>query len=265
MEVETAYRSMPGSFGDEDVPESYHGPYKSAQTTQDKSQNKIQASATASWSAENSFDIDLGDIDWHKYEPPSALHKAPNVTSVILLDILTQSITNVTSRVAEEDLARQIEDEQRRVAEEEATKNGKSPEPYLPIVIPAERPLEPDISSINNMYSGAGITSTPVTIASTSGNFAAVPIMRDSGRKRDAFWRFVQRAPEYGESSSAGGVREALWRKLEARLSKVNIATTGPTTQEALMAFRKSGFIVDGEPPKPDPEVYVFLFFFLPQ
>ena len=248
---------MPGSFGDEDMAGLHDNAFQSVQATEDET--PVQAPATASWLAGNSFDMDLGDVDWHRYEPPIALHKAHNVTSLILLDILTQSIVNVKTRVAEEDQTKQIEDERiQRVEEEEAAKHGKSPEPYLPIIIPAERPLEPDMSSMNDMYSRAGVTSTSVIPASTKSTVAAVPILKDrkdGGRKRNAFRRLFQKAPESGESSSAGGAREALRQKLEVRLSRVDIATTDAVTQQTLLALRKSGFIADAEPSKPVADV----------
>ncbi|KAG5973876.1 hypothetical protein E4U55_000218 [Claviceps digitariae] len=253
MDVDKTLSPVPGSFCDEDVAGLHDNPFKSVQVPQDDS--RIQAPATASWSAENRFDIDLGDVDWHRYEPPSVLHKAFNVNSLILLDILTQSIVNVMTRVAEEDQAKQIEEERIRRLEEEApaSKHGKSPGPYLPIIIPAERPLEPDISSMNDMHSRAGTTSASVIAPSTRSSVAAVPVSKDrkdGGRRRNAFRRLFQRAPESGESSFAGGAREALRQKLEARLSRVDIATTDSVTQQALLALRKSGFIAEAEPPK---------------
>ncbi|KAG6031687.1 hypothetical protein E4U41_007485 [Claviceps citrina] len=254
MDVGVAFRPMPASFGDEDVAQVHRNSFESIQFPQDESQI-LAPPATASRSTENGLDIDLGDVDWHKYDPPTALCKAPNVSSIILLDILSQSIVNVKTRVADEDRAKENEDERRRVAEEEATKKGKSPEPYLPIIIPAERHLEPDISSMNDMYSVAGISSTSVIAASTSGNVAPVSAMRDRARRRNVFRRLFQRRPAFGESSSAGGAREALRQKLDARLSRLDLAMTDPKAQEALKALRKAGFIAHAEPAEPDLEV----------
>ncbi|KAG5932045.1 hypothetical protein E4U53_001515 [Claviceps sorghi] len=237
----------------EDVAGLYNNALESAHVIQGESSN--QAPATASWSADNSLDIDLGDVDWHRYKPPTALHKAPSVTSLVLLDILAQSIENVKMRVAEEHEVKRIEDEHKRcVRQEETARNGKSLEPYLPIIIPAEPPLEPDLSSMNDMYSRADPTSTPVITASTRSSVAAAPVPRDrkdGGRRRNASRRLFLRAPESGESSSAGGAREALWQKLEARLRRVDIATTDSMTQQALLALQKSGFIAEAEPLKP--------------
>ncbi|KAG6013222.1 hypothetical protein E4U43_007428 [Claviceps pusilla] len=262
MEVVMTLRPMPGSFGDEDVAESDSNSFESVQGQVTQNDSRVQAPATASWSAENRFDIDLGDVDWHRYEPPPASYKAPNVASLILLHILTQSIVNVKTRVAEEDQAKQMEEERiRRVEEEEqeAKKHGKSPEPYLPIIIPAERPSEPDMSSMNDMYSRAPVTSTSDTAAPTRSTLAAVSLPKDrkeGGWRRNAFRRLFERAPDSGESSSAGGAREAPQQKLEARLSRIDIATTGSVTQQALSALRKSDFIADVKPPKPVAEVY---------
>ncbi|KAG6010148.1 hypothetical protein E4U54_008420 [Claviceps lovelessii] len=262
MEVVMTLRPMPGSFGDVDVAESDNNSFESVQGQVTQNDSRVQAPAAASWSAENKFDIDLGDVDWPRYEPPPALYKAPNVASLILLHILTQSIVNVKTRVAEEDQAKQMEEERiRRVEEEEereAKKHGKSLEPYLPIIIPAERPSEPDMSSMNDMYSRAPVTSTSDTAAPTRSTLAAVPLPKDrkeGGRRRNAFRRLFERAPDSGQRSSAGGAREALQRKLEARLSRIDIATTDSVTQQALSALRKSGFIAGAEPLKPVAEV----------
>ncbi|KAG6001905.1 hypothetical protein E4U21_003655 [Claviceps maximensis] len=259
MEVEMTIRLMPGSFGDEDMAALHDNAFKSVQVTQDD--GRMQSPTTASWSSGNRFDMDIGDVDWHRYEPPTALHKAHNVTSLTLMDILTQSIVNVKTRVAEEDHSQSIEKERiRRVEEEKATTHDESPEPYLPIIIPAEQPLEPDISSMNNMYNRADVTSTSVIAASKRNNVAAVHLLKDKkngGWRRNAFRRFFQKAPESGESSSVGGAREALRQKLEARLSRVDITTTDSVTQEALLALRKSGFIADAEQPKPVAEVLI--------
>ncbi|KAG6248599.1 hypothetical protein E4U23_002856 [Claviceps purpurea] len=253
MEIDMSSLPMPGSFGDEDVVEIHRNQSEAVQATEDGIQNP--APAAASWLAEHRVDINLGDVDWHNYEPPNALNKAPYVTSLILLDVLTQSIANVKARVAEEVQAKKTEDERLRLAEEEAAKNRKSPEPYLPIIMTAKRLLEPDVSSVNGMYSRKDTTCTSVIAASSNVTVSAVPIMKDRGWRRKAFRRLFQRTPESGESSSAGGVREALRQKLEARLSKIDIATTDSMTQETLLALRKSGYIADAEMPKLVPEV----------
>ncbi|KAG5922241.1 hypothetical protein E4U42_005533 [Claviceps africana] len=250
------FRPIPGSFDDEDVVGLYDNALEFAHI---EGESSIQAPATASWSAESRFDIDLDNDDWHRYEPPTALFKAPNVASLILLDILAQSVENVKMRVAEEDQVKRMEDERiRRAREEEATGHGKSIEPYLPIIIPSERSLEPDLSSMNDRYSHADTTSTLSITASPRSVVGAVPVPRDrkkEGRRRNDFRRLFQRAPGSGESSSAGGAREALWQKLQARLSRVGIATTNSMAQQELLALQKSGFKAEAEPLKPVAQV----------
>ncbi|KAK2592325.1 hypothetical protein QQS21_009983 [Conoideocrella luteorostrata] len=260
--METLLRPMPGSFGDDNLTELAHSSFEGPDfpAAEDESQSMDHVT---SWSTENMFDIDLGDIDWHKYEPPNALRKAPNVNSLILLDIVAQSIDNVRERISEEDRLKRAEEEKRQAAEEEARRNGKSSGPYLPIIIPPEKPIEPDISPMNNMYGGR--TGDPDAVnSSTTGKAPVVSVMKDSIRRRFAIRRFFHRAPESGESSTAGSMREefqklevrdSLRRKLQARLSMVDISNTDSKTQEKLLELRKSGFITDAEPIMVDPEV----------
>ncbi|EFY93322.1 IBR domain-containing protein [Metarhizium acridum CQMa 102] len=255
--MDITQRPMPGSFIDEDLAGLYHNPFETLQVLQDEWRDKDHASP---WSADNMSDIDLGDIDWHKYEPPGVLRKAPNFTSLILQDIITASIDNVKARVVQEDHQKQLEDERHQAAEEEARKNGKSPEPYLPIIIPPEKPIEPDASP-TTILNGANLACFSTVSVTSAGKATEVTVVKDAGRRRFAIRRLFHRTLEMGESSAMGGAREALRQKLEARLSKVDIANTDSKTQEALMALRKSGFIQDAELPKPpEPEVSVKLF-----
>ncbi|KAG8421699.1 hypothetical protein J3458_003552 [Metarhizium acridum] len=250
--MDITQRPMPGSFIDEDLAGLYHNPFETLQVLQDEWRDKDHASP---WSADNMSDIDLGDIDWHKYEPPGVLRKAPNFTSLILQDIITASIDNVKARVVQEDHQKQLEDERHQAAEEEARKNGKSPEPYLPIIIPPEKPIEPDASP-TTILNGANLACFSTVSVTSAGKATEVTVVKDAGRRRFAIRRLFHRTLEMGESSAMGGAREALRQKLEARLSKVDIANTDSKTQEALMALRKSGFIQDAELPKPpEPEV----------
>lgn len=249
--MDSTQRPMPGSFGGEDLHELYHNPFETLQVLQDEWRNKEH---TTPWSTDDMSDIDVGDINWHKYEPPGVLRKSPNVTSLILLDVIASSIDNVKTRIAEEDQQKQIEDERRQQAEEEATKNGKSPEPYLPIIIPPEKPIEPDASP-TTILNGANLEFYNTVSINSAGKASEVTVIKDAGRRRFAIRRLFHRTAEAGESSAAGGAREALRQKLEARLSRVDIANTDSKTQETLMALRKSGFIKDAEPPKPEPEV----------
>ncbi|KAF5125937.1 putative E3 ubiquitin-protein ligase rbrA [Metarhizium anisopliae] len=254
--MDITQRPMPGSFIDEDLAELYHNPFETIQILQDEWGDKDHA---CPWSTDNMSDIDLGDIDWHKYEPPGVLRKAPNFTSLILQDIITTSIDNVKARVVREDHQKQLEDERHQAAQEEARKNGNPPKPYLPIIIPPEKPIEPDASP-TTILNGANLALACFNTVSvkSAGKATEVTVVKDAGRRRFAIRRLFHRTPETGESSAMGGAREALRQKLEARLSKVDISNTDSKTQEALMALRKSGFIQNAELPQPpEPEVSV--------
>ncbi|KZL71822.1 IBR domain-containing protein [Colletotrichum tofieldiae] len=87
------------------------------------------------------------EVDWSRYNPPAALRTAPNITNVVLLEVLQTSIEKILARVAEEDQVRQLEEEARqREAEENLAQeaSNKRNEPYLPIIITPNPPEPPE-------------------------------------------------------------------------------------------------------------------------
>ena len=96
------------------------------------------------WSAHKLPVLDLEGIGWHDYDLPAALRKTPNVTSQILHDIVALSIENVQVQAAQEARRKREEEEEQRASASTSPKprlNGD--EPYLPVIIPEERPPEP--------------------------------------------------------------------------------------------------------------------------
>ncbi|UKZ73129.1 hypothetical protein TrVFT333_000770 [Trichoderma virens FT-333] len=147
------------SLGPEDCIDFYENPYTALGKLQDAGKRKEQLESPVSTEkpADNRIsDIsnisdtnDINGIDWHEYDPPTALRKTPNVTSQILLDIIVTSIENVKARVSEEQRLKKeaAEEAARRTAEEKQKAKGK--EPYLPILIPSEEsPAEPLNTSV---------------------------------------------------------------------------------------------------------------------
>ncbi|KAK5987577.1 putative E3 ubiquitin-protein ligase ARI9-like protein [Cladobotryum mycophilum] len=179
----------------------------------------------APWSSDKFPELDLGDVNWHQYEFPALLRKAPNVTSQILREIISSSIDNVKARIAEEDRLKQ-EEELRRIAEEEsATQEGKGKQPYLPIIIREEAPIVlsplPDNSSWETIRTEA---TSPVTV---------VQDKVVEKRHKFAIGRLFHRSHEKGESSTTGSAHEALLQKLEAKLSSLRLSSTDNKNQDA--------------------------------
>lgn len=245
----TDWPTMPGSFSPEDFVDFYDDPFAALEQIQDTWRSKDRE---APWSTDKLSDLDLGDVDWHKYGPPAMLKRAPNVTSQILLDIVAASIDNVKARIAEEDRQREAEEEQRRAAEEEAARqarNGKGPEPYLPIIMVLDEPPAEAASD------APGQAQTADSQAEASGSepappstSAAVFAAKVEKRRKFALRRLFHRSTEKGESSSAGGAREALRQKLEAKLDNVDISAADSNTQKTIQELRKSGFFKAPDP-----------------
>ncbi|KND90195.1 tRNA-dihydrouridine(20a/20b) synthase [NAD(P)+]-like protein [Tolypocladium ophioglossoides CBS 100239] len=245
----TDWPTVPRSFSPEDVIDFYDNPFATLEQLRDTWRSKDR---DAPWSTDKLSDLDLGDVDWHKYGPPAMLRKAPNVTSQILLDIVAASIDNVKARIVEEDRQR-LEEERRRATEEEAVRqarNGKGPEPYLPIIIV---PDEPPPEAANDAPVPAQTTNGSRAEANGSGSVppstsAAAFAAKVEKRRKFALRRLFHRSPEKGESSSAGGAREALRQKLEAKLDDVDISAADSNTQKTILELRKSGFFKAPDP-----------------
>lgn len=194
---------MPGSFGPEDYIDFYDNPFETLdeiQTTWKEREPPV------SWSAKNLQEIDVADIDWHKYDPPAALRKTPNITSQVLLDILWTSLENVKASSLEEDRQKQEAEEQRRLTEED---KGKGKEPYLPIIIPTDTSAQPDTTPL---VSTIGQIGSPVTTTTPE----AITKAKANKKRLFALRRLFQRKHEKGESSATGAALEALREQVES-------------------------------------------------
>ncbi|KAM0215853.1 hypothetical protein ACHAPA_001714 [Fusarium lateritium] len=185
---------MPGTFGPEDYIDFYDNPLEildKLESAWEKREPRV------SWSVNNLPNLDIVDLDWHKYDPPKALKKAPNITSQVLLDILQSSLENVKARNFEQD--RQKEDlEQQRKLEEIEKEKGK--EPYLPVIIPAENHVEE-----KGIDTHTPPKTRPKILMTTFGPSVVTKTDIKANKKRIfALRRFFQRSNEKGESSTAG-------------------------------------------------------------
>ncbi|KAL6878697.1 hypothetical protein J3F83DRAFT_250901 [Trichoderma novae-zelandiae] len=230
---------MSASLGPEDCIGFYENPYTALRKLQDAGKDKEIGSPVTT---EKPADGGLNAIEWHEYQPPTALRKTPIVTSQILLDIVFGSIENVKTRVAEEQRLKQQAAEEaaaRRTAE--GKHKAKAEEPYLPIVIPPE---EPPAEASN--ASGKG--PTPAFTVS-GGQEAPAKAGKVEKRRKFALRSLFQRHhPEGGESSAAGRAREALRSKIETRIQSVDPRSADPRTLEAIAALRKTKLFKPADP-----------------
>lgn len=178
---------------------------------------------------------DEDEVDWRLYSPPPALADSSKVFSEPLTEIIPQSITNVQLRV-EQELQREKEDEATRKAVEaaEAEEAAKNKEPYLPINMD-----EPD--------KGKGKEADEMSVEiKPDCDTASLISRRDfvqeqvDKRRKFGFRKLFHRGVEKGESSAAGAAREAILQDLENRLSKANVESTAPDTQETLAKIRRN-------------------------
>lgn len=221
------------SLGPEDCIDHYDNPYTALGKLQDAVKGKELGPPEPT---EKPAARDINGIDWHEYDPPTALRKTPNVTSQILLDIIFTSIENVKVRVGEEQRLKKeaaeeaAEEAARRTAEEK--RNAKGKEPYLPIVIPSEE--SPAKSSNTSAKALAPSGTTPDSIVSGGRGVPA----KGEKRRKFALRNIFQRHPEGGESSAAGRAREALQHKLETKILSINPKSADPKTLEAIATFK---------------------------
>ncbi|KAF7559691.1 hypothetical protein G7046_g4460 [Stylonectria norvegica] len=202
---------MPGTFDAGDFIDFYENPFETLEGLQAAFRDK---EPPESW-ATNNLDVspdELGDVDWHKYDPPASLRKTPNVTSQILLDIIWPAIDNVKARIAEEDRLKRLEEE-RSLSDKDATKPGKGKEPYLPIIIAPDKPVQEDAVDEESVKPRASIVSQSGSPFTGAGADATT---KPEKRRKFALRRLFQRNttkgghPENGESSSAAITREQL-------------------------------------------------------
>jgi hypothetical protein len=190
---------MPGAFGPEDYIDFYENPLEVLENLESA---WINRESRISWSVNNLPPLDDVDFDWHKYDPPGALRRAPNITSQVLLDILQSSVENVKARNIEEDRQKKEAETQRDLEENE---KGKNKEPYLPIIIPAEKPVE------DNTSKDVPKIKPDILMTTFGPSVTATRIEAKANKERlVALRRFFQRSNERGESSATGAALIAL-------------------------------------------------------
>jgi hypothetical protein len=206
---------MPGTFGPEDYIDFYDNPLETLEKLESAWEKR---EPRVSWSVNNLPSLDIVDLDWHKYNPPGALRKAPNITSQVLLDILQSSLKNVKERNFEQDRQKEELEQQRKLEE---TDKGKSKEPYLPIIIPVENHVEEKENTIQTPPK-----TRPKILMTTFGPSVVTKTDAKANKKRVfALRRFFQRSNEKGESSATGAALAVL--EEEARDAERNREVLG--------------------------------------
>lgn len=173
------------------------------------------------------------EVDWRLYSPPPALADASKVFSEPLTEIIPQSIVNVQERVEQQLQREKEEDAARKALEEaEALEAAKNKEPYLPI-------------NMNEIGKGKDIDASSIDIkpdCDTESLLSRRSLVQEQvdKRRKFGFRKLFQRSYEKGESAAAGAAREAILQDLENRLSKANVESTAPGTQETLKRLRRN-------------------------
>ncbi|KAL6402936.1 hypothetical protein AUP68_12265 [Ilyonectria robusta] len=198
---------MPGSFSPEDYIDFYDNPFDDLESIQAAFRER---EARVPWSANNLSEVDVTNVDWYEYTPPKALRKAPNITSQVLLDIILSSIENVKTQAADQQRQKLHEEEQSKLAADNAKKLDKGKEPYLPIIIPQDKPISDDRTFRFSIISQSESTSTVIG--------PDVPAKPEK-RRKFALRRLFHRSHQRGESSTTGSALEALRKIYEARTS----------------------------------------------
>jgi hypothetical protein len=166
------------------------------------------------WSAHKLPVLDLEGIEWHNYDLPAALRKTPNVTSQILRDIVSSSIENVQVQAAQEARRKREEEEQRASASTSPKPRLNGDEPYLPIIIPEERPpvppRQPDTESESEPKSSfdhlAGVRAEAVeAVLSKSRSRNSVSFSNKSDKSlKGNLRRFFSRGSEQSDGAADG-------------------------------------------------------------
>ncbi|XWW93104.1 hypothetical protein V2A60_001033 [Cordyceps javanica] len=176
---------------------------------------------------------DGDEVDWRLYSPPPGLADASKVFSEPLTEIIPQSITNVQERVELQLQREKEENDTRKAAEEaEAIEAAKNKEPYLPIKMDGPN-KDQDVDNVS-------VDIKPD--CDTASLFSRRSFIQEQVEKRRKFGfrKLFQRSYERGESAAAGAAREAILQDLENRLSKANVESTAPDTQETLQKLRRN-------------------------
>ncbi len=190
------------------------------------------------------------EVDWRLYSPPPGLADASKVFSEPLTEIIPQSITNIQERVEQQLRREKEEDAARKAVEEaEALEAAKNKEPYLPI-------------NMNGTEKGKDIDASSIDIkpdCDTESLLSRRSFVQEQvdKRRKFGFRKLFQRSYEKGESAAAGAAREAILQDLETRLSKANVESTAPGTQETLKKLRRNKTV---RVPETQELVYVPLF-----
>ncbi|KAH7137178.1 hypothetical protein B0J13DRAFT_73198 [Dactylonectria estremocensis] len=208
FKVKGKQKLMPGSFGPEDYIEFYDNPFDNLESVQAAFRAR---ESRVPWSANNLSGVDVTNVDWYEYTPPKALSKAPNITAQVLLDIVFSSIENVKTQAADQK-RQKLDDEQSKLDEDNARKLDKGKEPYLPIIIPQDRPV-PDVKA-----SCLSITSQSDSLAAVISPDLAIPIKIEK-RRKFALRKLFQRTYQRGESSATGSTLDTLRKIYESRQS----------------------------------------------
>lgn len=140
---------------------------------------------------------------------------------------------NVQRRVEEQLQREKEENEARKAVEEaEAIEAAKNKEPYLPI-------------NMEGPKKDKAIDHSPAEVkpdCDTASLFSRRSFVQDQvdKRRKFGFRKLFNRSYEKGESAAAGAAREAILQDLENRLSKANVESTAPGTQETLEKLRRN-------------------------
>lgn len=243
---------VPGSFEPQDYLDLHEDPFEVLAQLQEAWRSREQP---VPWSAANLPEWDLAGVNWHSYEPPSALQRTPGVTSEDLLGIVSASIESVKARATEENqrVAREKEEAESRAlaaANESKEAQKRSKENYLPIIIidepspeheakhvdlqPSDEPHsdskeEEDGSVVNSASSvdQAGATTTDVATRRAE---AVRAVTQEAARFRALGLRkrLFQRSSHKAEASSEASGFDS-WRR---RLAEVH----GHAKQQAKLA-----------------------------
>ncbi|KAK7421031.1 hypothetical protein QQX98_002389 [Neonectria punicea] len=199
---------MPGSFTPEDYIDFYDNPFDDLEHLQAAWRDR---EALIPWSTNNLSDVDVTHVDWFQYNPPAALRKATHITSQVLLDIVSSSIENVKTQAAEKHRLKREGKEQSKLAEDTAKKLDKGKGPYLPIIIPQDKP-KPEIDDRTPRHSIISLSGSTSTVTTTT-DISSKP----EKRRKFAIRKFFQRSHDKGESSATGSTLETLRKIYESR------------------------------------------------
>lgn len=231
----------------------YEDPFAAFEELQDSWKQRQQF---APWSADDLSEVDLGDIDWRTYSPPSGMREVADISAEILLEIITTSIDNVVAKNEQEKLEELENASAQKATIEEAAKEAeKSKKPYLPIIIlerADESPLIAGPSSTNEPKSRRVSLDEDDLYSDDSlcpADSISVVSRREKKRNfilRKIFQRHTANINPIAESSASGAAREAREERearrqyLNSRLSKINVESTNTSAQETIAALRRN-------------------------